>query len=341
MTTPTPAPTSSPSVREVLGLLARAIETERDRQKCGVFFSALAATLDPAHLRALAIQPTSAEAHPDDLMVDALAAAMKAKLAKARAKGRGGWQDPEQCSVEYLWDLLDEHARKSNADMVDVANLAGMLHARTQADPDEHENLRLHIMARQPSPAALAEQKRALKQATEQLAEGSLWLHKKGCVYVEIERTIGRHGAPGEVCAYWNGVDSQTMYPVLTDEVHDGEEVVIYRLLDGHQPYMRPARLFDDGRFIPLTLAPAALLAAHAELLEREAARLEALQILHEGWERDGILLYAQETVTEADGTATWLNSKSRTEHDALRRCADELRAILPPQAPASAGGEE
>lgn len=54
--TPAPAPASA---AEVLEMLARAIETERDRQKCGVFFSDLAATLDPAHLRSLA-QPQPA-----------------------------------------------------------------------------------------------------------------------------------------------------------------------------------------------------------------------------------------------------------------------------------------
>ena len=86
----------------------------------------------------------------------------------------------------------------------------------------------------------------------------------------------------------------------------------------------------------------AELLDAHAEALEREAALLEALKILHKGWERDGILLYAQETVTEADGTATWLDRECRVEHDTLRRCAVELRAILPaPPAPASAEGGE
>ena len=112
------------------------------------------------------------------------------------------------------------------------------------------------------------EQEHVLKQATEQLAQGPLWLHKKGNVYVELERTIGRHGAAGEMCAYKNGVGSQTTYPVLTDDVRDGEEVVIYRLLDDHQLYIRPARLFDDGRFTRLTLAPVAQPVASAQAKE-------------------------------------------------------------------------
>ncbi|KAK6697022.1 hypothetical protein SNK04_013764 [Fusarium graminearum] len=34
------------------------------------------------------------EQHPDDIAVGAFAAAMKVKMAEARAKGRGGWEDP-------------------------------------------------------------------------------------------------------------------------------------------------------------------------------------------------------------------------------------------------------
>lgn len=63
----------------------------------------------------------------DDAAVDAFAAAMKAKLAKKRADGRGGWQE---CSSEYLSNLLHEHVSKG--DPVDVANLAMMLHQNGQ-----------------------------------------------------------------------------------------------------------------------------------------------------------------------------------------------------------------
>ena len=79
-------------------------------------------------------QPAPA-AHPDDSAVDRFAAAMKAKLAKARDKGRGGWDDPAQCSVEFLAKLLVEHLSKGNAGTFeDVANFAMMLHQR-DADP--------------------------------------------------------------------------------------------------------------------------------------------------------------------------------------------------------------
>jgi len=73
--------------------------------------------------------------HSDDLAVDRFATAMKAKLAAARAKGRGGWDDPTQCSVESLASLLVVHLIKGNAGTFeDVANFAMMLHQRG-ADP--------------------------------------------------------------------------------------------------------------------------------------------------------------------------------------------------------------
>jgi len=66
--------------------------------------------------------------HPDDAAVDAFAAAMKAKLAKKRAEGRGGW---ETCSAERLSEMLRDHVNKG--DPVDVANLAMMLRQNGQS----------------------------------------------------------------------------------------------------------------------------------------------------------------------------------------------------------------
>ncbi|MEE9705783.1 zinc finger-like domain-containing protein [Aeromonas veronii] len=78
-------------------------------------------------------EPT--EQHHDDAAVDRFVVAMKAKLAAAREKGRGGWDDPNACSVEYLADLLVNHVAKGNAGTFeDVANFAMMLHQRG-ADP--------------------------------------------------------------------------------------------------------------------------------------------------------------------------------------------------------------
>lgn len=70
----------------------------------------------------------AASPHTDDLAVDRWAIAMKAKLAKKRTEGRGGWDDPEQCSVADLSYLLIQHCFKG--DPLDVSNLAMMLQQR-------------------------------------------------------------------------------------------------------------------------------------------------------------------------------------------------------------------
>lgn len=69
----------------------------------------------------------AAPAHPDDAAVDALAAAMKAKLAKQSANGYGGWDTPE-CTQQRLSDMLRAHVDKG--DPVDVANFCAFLAAR-------------------------------------------------------------------------------------------------------------------------------------------------------------------------------------------------------------------
>jgi|GEM_PF-1068927 len=82
-------------------------------------------------MTALAARQPLAEQHPDDLAVDAFAAAMKAKMAAARAKGRGGWEDPAQCSAEDLSRMLRDHVEKG--DPRDVANFCMMLHQRGES----------------------------------------------------------------------------------------------------------------------------------------------------------------------------------------------------------------
>ena len=67
-------------------------------------------------------EPTTQPVHPDDLAVDKFAAAMKAKLAKAREKGLEGW---EECSAEFLSRMLREHVEKG--DPRDVANFCTFL----------------------------------------------------------------------------------------------------------------------------------------------------------------------------------------------------------------------
>ncbi|UDM18880.1 hypothetical protein [Vogesella sp. XCS3] len=83
----------------------------------------------------ISVPALSPPSHSDDAAVDRFAAAMKAKLAMARVKGRGGWDDPAQCSVELLAKLLVGHVGKGNTgNFEDIANLAMMLHQRN-ADP--------------------------------------------------------------------------------------------------------------------------------------------------------------------------------------------------------------
>lgn len=74
---------------------------------------------------------TAVNQHPDDEAVDRFAAAMHAKMASARAKGKEGWDDPSLCSEQYLGGLFDR-AHQAR-DWVDVANYAMMLWARGQA----------------------------------------------------------------------------------------------------------------------------------------------------------------------------------------------------------------
>lgn len=75
--------------------------------------------------------------HADDLAVDRFARAMKRKLAKAREKGRGGWDDPDQCSGEMLARMLVEHLYKGNpGNLEDIGNFAMMMHQRGE-DPEQ------------------------------------------------------------------------------------------------------------------------------------------------------------------------------------------------------------
>jgi hypothetical protein len=72
--------------------------------------------------------PDVPEQHSDDVAVDRFAAALKAKLAKKRRDGRGGWDDPEQCSAAFLSKLMREHVEKG--DPLDVGAFAMMLQQR-------------------------------------------------------------------------------------------------------------------------------------------------------------------------------------------------------------------
>jgi hypothetical protein len=115
--------------------------------------------------------------HPDDLAVDRFAAAMKAKLAKKRDEGRGGWQDKEHCSNAFLSRLLVEHVQKG--DPVDVANIAMMIHQRGES-----------ICVLTERVAAIA-QLHAIVDAWEALPGGRQVKNS------DVERWLAKHMGPG------------------------------------------------------------------------------------------------------------------------------------------------
>lgn len=101
----------------------------------------------------------------DRFSVDAFADAMKDKMDAARAKGRGGWEDPSQCSADDLSRLLREHVDKG--DPRDVANFCMMLHQRGEA-----------IAARQP----VGQEPIELSGIADALSEGrGFWRTCSGC----------------------------------------------------------------------------------------------------------------------------------------------------------------
>lgn len=73
-------------------------------------------------------QAESVMPHPDDVAIDRFAAAMKAKMAASRAKGRGGWDDTAQCPTERLQSMLLGHLEKG--DPMDIAIFSMMLWSR-------------------------------------------------------------------------------------------------------------------------------------------------------------------------------------------------------------------
>jgi hypothetical protein len=76
----------------------------------------------------VALSASAEPIHPDDIAVNVFARVMKSKMAASRNKGRGGWEDKEQCTADWINELLRGHIAKG--DPVDVANFCMMLHQR-------------------------------------------------------------------------------------------------------------------------------------------------------------------------------------------------------------------
>lgn len=112
----------------VTGALARAGVLECDDP--GEAIDVIRERLE-ARLASMTLAAATPPQHPDDLAVDRFAVAMKAKLAAARAKGRGGWEDKTDCTQQILSDMLRAHVEKG--DPRDVANFSMFLHERGEA----------------------------------------------------------------------------------------------------------------------------------------------------------------------------------------------------------------
>ncbi|MGY2892776.1 hypothetical protein [Deinococcus sp. UYEF24] len=206
---------------------------------------------------------TVERAYIEQKMVDDIQVLMHAKFAVAREKGRGGWADPADCSVTHLWDCLREHTLKSNLDMVDVANLAGMVWWRLEHVPGDREALSGHLNAASlPHSPALP---------------GQLVRHKKGGLY----RVLARHLAESYLYPD-QPVPSGLHTATVTDQVSFGEQVVIYQNIQTKECWARPARLFDQPERFSHDLAaaiPASAEVRHPNPEELAAAELEVLSL--------------------------------------------------------------
>lgn len=107
--------------------------------------------------------------HGDDKAVDVFATAMKEKLAAKRAEGYSGWDDEDECSVEYLAELFIGNLPKG--DMIDVANFAMMLWHRAGGTGALVDMLK-------GSPGERAVHKQQLAEAQARIAELDLQLAK-------------------------------------------------------------------------------------------------------------------------------------------------------------------
>ena len=123
--------------------------------------------------------------HPDDAAVDALAMLMKAKLAKQRAKGYGGW-DSAECKREWLSALLREHVTKG--DPVDVANFCAFLSARgwgISPSPGEAIREAEMLFAKAPQPAA----EQGGQSATDSACARHVWWTRKKALYTTTRQS--------------------------------------------------------------------------------------------------------------------------------------------------------
>lgn len=109
-------------------------ETTSDEAGLGMAAVALREAIDNGLLDLSSRDHGAANMIADDRLCYVAHQAMTQKLRKKREEGRGGWWNPDECSVEFLRECL--HAHLIKGDMVDVMNFAAMIYAREMLDPD-------------------------------------------------------------------------------------------------------------------------------------------------------------------------------------------------------------
>ena len=156
---------------------------------------ALEAECERLRKQVAALSAQQSAHHPDDVAVERFAAAMKAKLARCREKGRHGWQT---ASAAHLSSLLYHHMYK--ADPLDVANLAMMLHQNGQAIELPHE-------ARKPvaQQSAHVSVPRELLQDLRDLASDAVDHHRQAYAGYKLERQANMDQVIANADAILNG----------------------------------------------------------------------------------------------------------------------------------------
>lgn len=80
------------------------------------------------------LEPWRREEKANQELISYTSKAMRLRLNQASLKGRAGWWQEAECTIEHLENLLDKAA--TDKDMISVINYAAMIHARRICDSD-------------------------------------------------------------------------------------------------------------------------------------------------------------------------------------------------------------